>query len=92
MIAYRRISIEEARSIVSSAGSVVSYIGHEPTARLLTQLLGVEVAVSRAAYVPSEGDVALVFRLRQRLQAPATEKGDVRPEDLEVLLVKYLQL
>ncbi|MEM1691568.1 MAG: hypothetical protein QXK45_02765 [Thermofilaceae archaeon] len=72
-------SFEEARTAAAVGAS--SFVGHPATAALLG------VAVNRGEYVPAPGDVAYVLRLRRRLQAP----GDVavRPEDLEVLRVKY---
>jgi hypothetical protein len=43
-----------------------SAIGHQATAEILTELLGVAVPVNRINYVQGVGDVAIVFKLRGR--------------------------
>ncbi|MEN3001867.1 MAG: YddF family protein [Armatimonadota bacterium] len=64
---YKPITVEEARALVSNG--FVSYIGHESTAQVLSEILGVEVPVNRAVYVQQVGDRAIVFKLRDRLPA-----------------------
>ena len=44
-----------------------SAIGHQGTADLLSNLLGIPVPMNRIAIKMEEGDVALVFRLKNRL-------------------------
>jgi hypothetical protein len=85
----RPISIEEAKSLVS-AREVVSFIGHEATAQLLTALFNVPVPVNRGMYDPKPNEVAIVVRLRKRLEKPDDVKG-VKPEDIEFILVEYLR-
>jgi len=43
-----------------------SAIGHESTAEILTELLGVKVPVNRQNYIQTPGATALVFKLKQR--------------------------
>lgn len=71
--------LEEARAVATAGAS--SFIGHPATAALLG------VSPNRGEYVPEAGDVAYVVRLRRRSQT----SGDVdaRPEDLEVLRIRY---
>jgi hypothetical protein len=47
---------------------VVSAIGHEATAKLLTELLYYEVPVNRISVEFQDRDVALVVKLKQRLE------------------------
>jgi hypothetical protein len=46
---------------------VVSAIGHESTARLLSKMLGFEVKTQRVSATASEGDVIVAFALNFRL-------------------------
>ena len=85
------VSLEVARGIVKSSESIVSYVGHEATARLLSELLSTEVPVNRGEYQPGAGDVAIVARLKKRLQTPQDVR-DVRPEDIEFYIVVYEEL
>jgi hypothetical protein len=82
------VTVEEAKEIVKKAEKVESYIGHEATAKLLSQLFGREIPVSRAMYQPRNEDLALIVRLRKRLEKPEDVKN-IRPEDLEFLLIRY---
>jgi hypothetical protein len=91
IIVSKPVSLEEVRELVGNASEVVSYIGHEATAKLLSTLLGVEVPVSRAMYVPQRSDVAVVVRLKKRLEKPEDVKN-VRPEDIEFLTVNYYDI
>src|SRR5262245_34555822 len=61
---YEPLSLEEARRLV--AESFISAIGHESTARVLSELLGVMVPVRRDEYRQQVGDRALVFKLKLR--------------------------
>jgi hypothetical protein len=81
-------TVENAKELVRRAKVIESYIGHEATAKLLTQLFGVEIPVSRAMYTPRNKDLAVVVRLKKRLEKPEDVKN-VKPEDIELLLVKY---
>jgi hypothetical protein len=84
-------SIEGVRALVKAAKSVESYIGHEATARLLSELLSINIPVNRAEYSPSAGDTAVVVRLKRRLPSPQDLKS-VALDDLEFYVVSYLSL
>jgi hypothetical protein len=81
-------NIENAKAILQKARSVASYIGHEATAKLLSELLSVEVPVNRGEYEPRAGDIAIVVRLKKRLQTPQDLK-DIKLEDIEFYAVNY---
>jgi hypothetical protein len=61
------VNLEEVKELVEDK-EIVSFIGHEATASLLTQLLSVNVPFNRATYDPKPGDVAVVVRLKRRLE------------------------
>ena len=82
------INIEEAKEIIRKAKNVESYIGHEATARLLSEIFGVDIPMSRAMYTPQDKDLAIIVRLKKRLEKPEDVKT-VTPNDIELLLVRY---
>jgi hypothetical protein len=81
-------TIENIRELVKRAKVIESYIGHEATAKLLTMMFGKEIPMSRAMYMPQNGDLAIVIRLRKRLEKPEDVKN-VTENDIELLLVRY---
>jgi hypothetical protein len=83
----RPVTLEEVRELVKGR-EIESYIGHESTARLLSQLLSVSVPFNRAVYDPRPGDIGIVVRLRKRLEKPEDIK-DVKESDVEFILVEY---
>jgi hypothetical protein len=62
---YEPISLAQACELAK--GSFESYIGHEATARLLSELLQATVTPNRGTYSQEVGDSALIFKLRGRL-------------------------
>jgi hypothetical protein len=83
-----RIDADVAIELLKDAPLIKSFIGHEATARLLSEASGREVAFNRGQYTPQSGDVAIVARLRSRTSG---DVKDVRLEDLEYLIVWYLE-
>jgi len=63
---YRKISIGKARNILSK-NEFISAVGHESTAKFLTQLLGINIPFSRIQIKMQKGDRAIVFKLLDRL-------------------------
>lgn len=61
----RAIDLEEAKALLEERG-YESAIGHEATAQILTDLLGVPVSMNRVQYAQQPGDTALCFKLRGR--------------------------
>jgi len=64
-IHLRKVSVEEAKEFIING--FLSAIGHEATAKLLTELLGADIPYNRVAVEMHPGDQALHFVLRQRL-------------------------
>lgn len=60
------VSLPEAQRLVSAATRLDSAVGHASTAQILTELLGVEVAVNRQQFRQTIGQSALVFKLNGR--------------------------
>lgn len=87
LLGTRPATLDEVKRLVENR-EIESYIGHEATAKLLTTLLEKEILMNRAMYDPKPGDVAIVVRLKKRLEKPEDVKN-VRPEDVEFILVEY---
>lgn len=62
---YVPLTLDAARRIANRE-NVESAVGHESTAEILTELLGVPVAVNRTNNKQAPGDQAIVFKLRGR--------------------------
>ena len=62
---YLPLSLDDARSLVQEQPPQ-SAIGHAATAEILTELLGVHVAVNRISYAQQPNEAAIVFKLRIR--------------------------
>ena len=60
------ISLDDARYFARHSEGFISAIGHESTAAILTELLGVPVPVNRIQFAQVPGQLALVFKLRGR--------------------------
>jgi len=87
----QKISPEAAKKIVNAVDKerLRSYIGHEATAKLVSELLQIKVTANREMYKPEWYDVAIVIRLKKRLAKPEDVKN-VTIDDIEFLLVHYL--
>jgi hypothetical protein len=82
------VTVEEAKTLIIKAKKIESYIGHEATAKLLSQIFEREVQVNRGMYVPQNWDSAIVVRLKKRLEKPEDVRN-VTEKDIELLLVRY---
>ena len=63
---YTQITIGMARDMLRT-NEFISAVGHEPTAKLMSKILGVEIPYNRMEVKMNIGDVAVVFRLKQRI-------------------------
>jgi hypothetical protein len=64
---YEHISLEEAKRLLHDGHSTwESAIGHQSTADMLTELLGIECPVNRIQYRQGLDQAALVFKLKGR--------------------------
>ena len=61
----RGITLEQAQELVRE-NEFVSAIGHQSTAEILTELLGIEVPVNRITFEQQAGQLALVFKINGR--------------------------
>ena len=62
---FRKVTVEEAKKVL--AGGFISAVGHEGTAKVLSELLGIEIPYNRQEIHMKPGDRAVVFRLLRRL-------------------------
>lgn len=62
---YQPIAVDIARELIHQGFD--SYIGHESTCQILSQILRTKVPLNRAQYIQQSGDQAIVFRLNRRL-------------------------
>lgn len=62
----RTIKLEEAKKLIHSAPAIISAVGHQATAEVLTDLLETEVALNRIDFHQEAGQQALVFKLNSR--------------------------
>jgi hypothetical protein len=82
-------NLEEVKRLIENK-EIVSFIGHEATAQLLTTLFGMPVPTNRSMYDPKPGDVAIIVRLKKRLEKPEDIKN-VTVSDVEFILVEYYE-
>ena len=62
---FRKVSVEEAKKVL--ADGFISAVGHEGTAKVLSELLKMEIPYNRVEIHMQPGDKAVVFRLLKRL-------------------------
>lgn len=61
----RKISLEQAQELAQQ-NEILSAVGHQSTAEILTELLEVEVPVNRIPFEQDVSQTALVFKLKGR--------------------------
>ncbi len=87
---FSPLETECARELAS--GGFISAIGHEGAARLLSEVLGMEVPVARIRATLAPGDEAIVLRLRERLPEGAVLDADaLRALPWELSLLERLE-
>ena len=62
---FASTTLEEAKKLVLEY-EIQSAIGHQSTADILTELLGIEIEVNRMKFLQKIGESALIFKLRSR--------------------------
>ena len=67
LIKAKEISLEEARELLQSE-PFISAVGHEATAKLLTNVLGVEIKYNRIQIFLDKGDKLISIILKKRLE------------------------
>lgn len=83
------LRFNEAIERIWKSECIESYIGHEATAKLLEKLTSRPIAVNRAMYSPKDEDIAIVVRLKKRLEKPEDVKN-ITENDIEFILVRYV--
>jgi len=83
-VAFREVTLREIRELLNYCTNCVfeSAIGHEPTARLLSELLGVKVPVCRRQIQLTENTILVIVTVAERLP----EGKVLSREELEQLL------
>ena len=67
VFSLRDISLEEARKLaIDNRDNLLSAVGHQSTADILTTLLGVEIKMNRINFIQEQHQEALVFKLLGR--------------------------
>lgn len=59
------ITLDKAKNLIQGR-EILSAIGHESTAQILSELLGIDVPVNRIAFEQQPGQSAIVFKLNGR--------------------------
>ena len=78
------ITLEEARNLVTE-NEILSAVGHQSTADILTTLLETEVPMNRIMFEQETGQKALVFKLNGR-----PEEGKIlTAEEIEAIGYKF---
>jgi predicted membrane GTPase involved in stress response len=86
VVSFWKIDLETARRIIKEM-PFVSAVGHETTARVLTELLEVEIPHNRIAVRMKEGDAGLHFVLRTRLpEGKVLSEEELRQLDFDLVL------
>lgn len=61
-----KITLAEAVSIIDKADAIISAIGHQSTAAVVSILVGKEIPMNRINYQQIPGDIAIIFKLKTR--------------------------
>jgi len=86
VVSLWKIDLETARKIVREM-PFTSAVGHEATAKVLTDLLGVEIPHNRIAVKMKDGDSAIHFVLRTRLpEGKVLTEEELRELDFDLVL------
>lgn len=80
MFKVRTIDLETAKNLAQS-NELLSAIGHDSTAQIMSELLGVNVPVNRIQFAQELGQIALVFKLKGR----APEGVILNREEIEAM-------
>jgi hypothetical protein len=85
---YTKITIGLARDMLRT-NEFISAVGHEPTAELMTKILGVKIPYNRIEVKMQIGDVAVVFRLKKRIQeGKVLNEEEIQTLDYEIGLLE----
>ncbi|MCY0850055.1 STIV orfB116 family protein [Sulfuracidifex metallicus] len=63
-----KVDPNKASDIIKENNNVISAVGHDSTAKLMSNLLGYDVKTNRTEVFFEEGDQAIAFTLKKRLK------------------------
>jgi len=87
-VRVRKISVEEAKKILKN--DFVSAVGHEATAKFMTQILQVEIPYNRIYVKYCPGDVAICTKLLQRLpEGKVLSEEELAKIPFEIYLLEF---
>lgn len=88
---FIKVSIEKAKEFVKN-GDVVSAVGHQGTAEVLSEILGTKIKCNRIQVSMEPGDQALVFRLLTRLpEGTVLSKEELESLKFELGILERLE-
>jgi len=64
---YRKITVDEAKSLIALSDGFKSVVGHDVTADFISTVLGIKIPKRRVQIKMREGDSAIVFAFKDRL-------------------------
>lgn len=88
----RTIALEEAQKLAQN-NELLSAVGHDSTAQIMTELLGVQVNVNRITFEQEIGQTALVFKLKGRApEGVILSKEEIEKIGYEFKTMKLISL
>jgi hypothetical protein len=88
----KTIDPETAKNLVKSSVELDSAIGHESTAQIMSELLGVEIPMNRQQFVQQPGQQALVFKLKGRApEGKILDRSEIETIGYEFKLMTLLE-
>jgi len=92
----RKASVEEIKELYTKAKkdeiAIESYIGYPSTAYMLANIVKDEIEINRSEFTWEKGDIAIVVRLKYRVQNPSQKgKFEPSPEDFEFLIIEKVE-
>lgn len=66
-LSFQKITIQEAKSLLSENETFLSIVGHEATAKIFSQILEIEIPQNRIPYSMKKEDILIVGSLNVRL-------------------------
>ena len=89
-VVLKKIDIETAKRLLESS-EFVSAIGHQATASVLSQLLGIEIPFNRITVRLKPGDMCIHFALKTRLpEGVVLNEEELRKLDYDLVFSKVI--
>ena len=62
----RTVTLEEVKNLISQSDSIISAIGHDSTAQIMSELLSIEVKTNRINFLQDPETIAICFKMNGR--------------------------